>query len=165
MSNCTRPNIACVVGRLGKYTHNLNEIHWAIVVRLSKHLKGTIAYNLYYSDIRLVFEGFCDANWISDILDTKSTSEYMFTLGGEVVPWKFTKQTCNANSTMEIEFIASEKVGTKVEWLRNLLINIPLWNRPFQSILINCDNQVVITIGPKIVCIMMKIDIYTWGIT
>ena len=38
--------------------------------------------------------------------DTKSTSGYVFTLGGATVSWKSSKQTCISRSTMESEFIA-----------------------------------------------------------
>ena len=53
-----------------------------------------------------VLEGYSDDNWISDSNDTKSTSGYVFTLGGAVVSWKSSKKTCIARSTMESEFIA-----------------------------------------------------------
>lgn len=37
-----------------------------------------------------------------------------------------------------------EKASAEVEWLRNLLTNILLWNRPVQSVSISCDNQVAL---------------------
>jgi len=45
---------------------------------------------------------------------------------------------------MESEFVALEKAGTKAEWLRNLLIDIPIWKRPASSVSIHCDNQATI---------------------
>ena len=42
---------------------------------------------------------------------------------------------------MESEFVALEKAGTEAEWLRNLLIDIPIWKRPAPSVSIHCDNQ------------------------
>ena len=47
--------------------------------------------------------------------DTKSTSGYVFTLGGATVSWKSSKQTCISRSTMEYEFIALDKVGEEAE--------------------------------------------------
>ncbi|GJS27565.1 reverse transcriptase domain-containing protein [Tanacetum coccineum] len=52
----------------------------------------------------LVLEGSCDANWISNHNEGKSTSGYVFTFGGAVVSWKASKQTVNTRSTMEAEF-------------------------------------------------------------
>ncbi|KAK4385857.1 Retrovirus-related Pol polyprotein from transposon TNT 1-94 [Sesamum angolense] len=47
--------------------------------------------------------------------DTKSTSGYVFTIGGGAVSWKSSKQTCIARSTMESEFIALDKAGEEAE--------------------------------------------------
>ncbi|GJW13118.1 retrovirus-related pol polyprotein from transposon TNT 1-94 [Tanacetum coccineum] len=58
-----------------------------------------------------VIEGYSDANWISDIKDSRSTSGYVFTLGGAAISWKSSKQTVIAKSTMESEFIALDKCG------------------------------------------------------
>ncbi|GKB86916.1 retrovirus-related pol polyprotein from transposon TNT 1-94 [Tanacetum coccineum] len=69
--NCTRPDLAYSVSRLRRYSHNP------------------------------VLEGYCDANWISNYNEGKSTSGYVFTLGGAVVSWKLSKQTVNTSSTME----------------------------------------------------------------
>ncbi|GJR06627.1 peroxidase 9 [Tanacetum coccineum] len=49
------------------------------------------------------------ALWISDIKDSRSTSGYVFTLGGVAISWKSSKQTIIAKSTMESEFIALDK--------------------------------------------------------
>ncbi|KAF5947104.1 hypothetical protein HYC85_017332 [Camellia sinensis] len=85
--------------------------------------------------------GYCDANWISDTRDSKSTSGYVFTLGGAAVSWKSSKQTCIARSTMESEFIALDKAGEEAEWLRHFLEDIPIWPKSVPAICIHCDNQ------------------------
>ena len=73
--------------------------------------------------------------------DTKSTSGYVFTLGGATVSWKCSKQTCIARSTMESEFIALDKAGEEAEWLHQFLENIPIWIKPVLAICIHCDSQ------------------------
>nr|GEV58927.1 retrotransposon protein, putative, Ty1-copia subclass [Tanacetum cinerariifolium] len=40
-----------------------------------------------------VIEGYSDANWISDIKDSRSTSGYVFTLGGAAISWKSSRKT------------------------------------------------------------------------
>ena len=42
---------------------------------------------------------------------------------------------------MELEFIALNKAGEEVEWLRNFLEDIPNWSRPVPPISIHCDSQ------------------------
>ena len=99
---------------------------------------------MYYSKYPAVLEGYYDANWISDTKDSKSTSGYLFTLGGGAVSWKSSKQTCIARSTMESEFIALDKAGEEAEWLRHFLEDIPIWPQPVPAICIHCDSQSVI---------------------
>ena len=41
---------------------------------------------------------------------------------------------------MESEFVALEKASTEAEWLRNLLADIPKWDKPLPSISFHCDS-------------------------
>ncbi|KAL0339138.1 UNVERIFIED_CONTAM: Retrovirus-related Pol polyprotein from transposon TNT 1-94 [Sesamum angustifolium] len=89
-------------------------------------------------DIQLYYK---DTVMISDSKNTKSTSRYVFTIGGGAVSWKSSKQTCIARFTMESEFIALDKAGEEAEWLRNFLEDIPYWTKPVPAIMIHCDSQ------------------------
>ncbi|GJW04799.1 hypothetical protein Tco_1563655 [Tanacetum coccineum] len=50
------------------------------------------------------------------------------------------KQTCITSSTIESEFVALAATGKEVEWLKNLLLEIPLWVKPITFISIRYDN-------------------------
>ena len=126
--NCTRPDIAYAVGRLSQYTQSPNQDHWTTIRRVLKYLRGTINYDLCFSGFPSVLEGFSDANWISHSDEMKSTSGYVFILGGSVVFWKSAKQTCITRSTMEVEFITLEKASFEAKWLRNLSPDINVTN-------------------------------------
>ena len=104
LMNCTK--LAYTVGRLSRYTQSPNQDHQTIVRRVLKYLRGTINYGQCFNEFPSVLEGFSDANWILDSDEMKSTSGYVFILGGSVVSWKSGKQTCITRSTMEAEFIA-----------------------------------------------------------
>ena len=54
------------------------------------------------------------------------------------------KQTCISHSTMEAEFISLATIGKEVEWLRDLLIEIPLIKENVSTISIHCDIQVTL---------------------
>ncbi|GJV34251.1 hypothetical protein Tco_1394651 [Tanacetum coccineum] len=41
---------------------------------------------------------------------------------------------------MESEFVALAAAGKDAEWLRNLILEIPLWSKPITPISILCDN-------------------------
>ncbi|KAJ0084066.1 hypothetical protein Patl1_29352 [Pistacia atlantica] len=93
--------------------------NWKAIIRILRYLWYTHNYELQYTRYPNVLEGHSDANWISDIKYSQSTSGYVFTLGGAVVSWKSFKQTVLTRSTMESEFIALDKCGEGVEWLHN----------------------------------------------
>ena len=100
---------------MSRYTQSPNQDHWTVVHRVLKYLKGTINYGLCFSGFPSVLEGFNDENWISDSNEMKSISGYVFNLGGSTISWKFVKQTCITQSTMEAEFIVLEKTSSEVE--------------------------------------------------
>jgi hypothetical protein len=144
LTSCTRHDIAYAIGRLSRYTHNPSIEHWNAISRLLRYLKGTINFGLSYCDYPTVLEGYCDANWISDSDEVKPTSGYVFTLAGGTVSWKSSKQTCIARSTMEAELVALEKVRFEAEWLKSLLVDLPLYTNPVPPVCIHCDCQAAI---------------------
>ncbi|CAM8917015.1 unnamed protein product [Rhodiola kirilowii] len=137
----TRPDIAYVVGKLSRYTSNPSTHHWEAIRRVLKYLKGTMNHGLTYASFPSVLEGYTDASWITNLEDHSSTSGWVFLLGGGTISWALKKQTCIISSTMESEFIALTAVGKEVEWLRNLVYEIPLWPKPIAPISIHCDSK------------------------
>ena len=142
--NCTRPDIACAISKLSRYTSNPNKTHWMAMRRVLGYLKRTQNFALHYKNYPAVIEGYSDANWITGSTKSKSTSGYVFTVGGGTMYWKSSKQTCIARSTMEVEFIALDKAGEEAEWLRNFLEDIPFWPKSLTPIGIHCDSQATI---------------------
>ncbi|PHT25799.1 hypothetical protein CQW23_34580 [Capsicum baccatum] len=142
--NCTRPDIACTISKLSRYTSNPNKTQLMAMKRVLGYLKYTQDYALHYNKYPAVLEGYSDANWITGSNEVKSTSGYVFTIGGGAVSWKSSKQTCIARSTMESEFIALDKAGEEAEWLRNFLEDIPYWPKPVAPVCIHCDSLAAI---------------------
>ncbi|GJX97819.1 zinc finger, CCHC-type containing protein [Tanacetum coccineum] len=69
---------------------------------------------LTYTSYPLVLEGYTNTSWISNTKDNSSTSGWVFLLGGAA--------------------------GKEAEWLRNLILEIPLWSKPTTPIFIRCDS-------------------------
>ena len=89
----------------------------------------------------IVLERYSDANWISNVKDSKSHNGYVFTLGGGPVSWKSSKQTVIARSTMEYEFITLDQCGEEAEWLHHFLKDTLRWPKPVPPICIHYDSQ------------------------
>jgi hypothetical protein len=111
-----------------------------------RYLRGTSTYGLHYTGYPAVLEGYSDFNWISDADEIKATSGYVFTIGRTAVSWRSRKQTILTKSTMETELVALESATTEAEWLKELLMHLPMVAKPVPAILLHCDNQSVITI-------------------
>ncbi|GJR75330.1 retrotransposon protein, putative, ty1-copia subclass [Tanacetum coccineum] len=76
----TRPDLAYAVSRLSRYTTNPSVVHWKAMTRVLHYLRYIRYYGLHYDRDPAVIEGYSDADWISDIKDSRSTSGYVFTL-------------------------------------------------------------------------------------
>ena len=109
-----------------------------------RYLKRTINLGLHYKRFPAILEGYSDAdsNTLSD--DSKATNDYIFSIASGAVSWKSKKQTILAQSTMESEMIALATASEEASWLRSLLAEIPLWERPIPAVLIHCDSTVAI---------------------
>jgi hypothetical protein len=73
-----------------------------------------------------------------------ATSGYVFTLDGVPVSWRSCKQTILTRSTMEEKLATLDIATVKADWLRVLLMDLPIVEKPLPAILMNCDDRTVI---------------------
>ncbi|PKI68075.1 hypothetical protein CRG98_011671 [Punica granatum] len=107
---------------------DLNEVDTILgICRILGYLRKTKNLGLFYGDYPAILEGYSYASWITSLSDNKSTSGWIFTIGGGAISWASKKQTCISHSTMEAEFIALAAAGKEAELLRDLLLDIKLW--------------------------------------
>lgn len=110
-----------------------------------KYLFGTKLHGLFYKKYLVVLEGFSDVDWNTLLGDSLSTTSYIFTLGDGAICWKFKKKkTIISNSNMEAELIALASASEEANWLKDLLHEIPFWEKPIPPILIHCDSTATI---------------------
>jgi hypothetical protein len=103
------------------------------------YLVGTMEYIIHYSGYPMVLEGYSDANWISDVDELYVMSGYVFTLGSATVSWMSCKQTILTRSTMEEELAALDTATVEADWLRELLMDLPIIEKPLPQS--NSDSQ------------------------
>jgi hypothetical protein len=139
-----RPDIAFAVSKLGWFVSNPGDDHWQALERVMLYLVGTMDYGIHYSGYPKVLEGYSYSNWISDADEIKATSGYVYTLGGGAVSWKSCKQAILTRSTMEAELTTLDIASVEADWLRELLMDLPIIEKLIPAILMNCDNQTMI---------------------
>lgn len=121
---CNRPNIAQELDWLVDTT-NSEKTHLETVKNIFKYLGGT-------SDNWLVFDGkgkdlnfvrFYDFDYVVDRDQRKSTSLYVFTLGGTSISCS-ALQTIVVLSTIEAELTAVVKAGKEALYLKQLICDL-----------------------------------------
>ena len=95
---------------------------------------------LYYHRFSVVLEGYSDAYWNILSNDSKVTSGYIFNIVGGVGSWKSKKQTILVQFTVESEMIALAISNGEESWLKCLLTEIYLLEKPMPAVLIHCDS-------------------------
>ncbi|CAM9000467.1 unnamed protein product [Rhodiola kirilowii] len=119
---CTRPDIAYIVGMLGRYVSNPSVDHWIEVKRVMRYLKRTRDYMLTYrkSD-RLEIVGYSDSDFAGCQDNRRSTSRYIYLLAGGTISWRSAKQSLITSSTVAAEFVAFYEASNQGIWLRNFV--------------------------------------------
>ena len=80
--DCTRLDIAYVVGILARFTSKPNSEHWNAMTQLIRYVKRIVHYGLLYRRYLAVLEGYSDTSWSTLLGDSLSTMGYVFTIGG-----------------------------------------------------------------------------------
>jgi len=120
---CTRFDIAHTVGVVSRFMTNPGIEHWE-AIKLLRYLKGTSNMALCYKSNGTILQGFVDADLGGDVDSRKSTSGYVFTMGGTAVSWMSRLQKCVALSTTEAEYVAISEAGKEMVWLLTFLREI-----------------------------------------
>lgn len=141
LATMTRPDIAFAVSNVAKFCCKPNSSHCRTAVkRVLRYIKGTINLGLLNTkNESKQCIGFSDSDWGGDPDDHKSTSGYLFEIGGTAVSWRSKKQNCVALSTAEAEYMALAATAQEAIWLRRLTSEID--ESPVESTTIYEDNQ------------------------
>ena len=144
----TRPDITFAVSNVAKYSSKPTKEHWIAVKRILRYLKGSHNFGLLYRKSDCDTSkciGFSDSDWAGDLDDRRSTSGYIFQVGGTAVSWKSRKQSCVALSTAEAEYIALSQAAQEAIWLKQL--NTDLKVESSEPTTIYEDNQAAICLS------------------
>ncbi|KAI3767934.1 hypothetical protein L2E82_18363 [Cichorium intybus] len=135
---CTRPDIAHAVGVVSRFMSNPGKEHWEGVKWLLRYLKGTSEIALCFRRKGVVLEGFADADLGGCADSGKSTTGYVFTIGGTAISWMSRLQKSVALSTTEAEYMAIAEAAKELIWLKNFLSELGFQQ---EDCVLHCDNQ------------------------
>ncbi|KAL5774045.1 hypothetical protein ACOSP7_011602 [Xanthoceras sorbifolium] len=118
---CTRPDIAQAVGAVSRYMNNPGKIHWEAVKWILRYLRGTTNKTLCFKGGDTTLTGYVDADLAGNVDIRKSTTGYVYTLGGTAVSWVSQLQKIVALSTTEAEYVAVTEASKEMVWLQSFL--------------------------------------------
>ncbi len=101
-------DLAYAVAALGHHAANPGPDHQHALERVFQYLWATTDYQLVLgcsTSSSPTLLSYADADWASDINDHKSTSSYVFTLGGRAISWNSKKQSTVTLSSTEAKYI------------------------------------------------------------
>ena len=142
---CTRPDIAFVVGMLGRYQSDPGLDHWRAAKKVMRYLQGTKDYMLMYRRTdNLEVIGYSDSDFAGCIDSRKSTSGYIFMMASGAVSWRSAKQTLTATSTMEAEFVSCFEATSHGVWLKSFISGLRIMDSISRPLRMYCDNSAAV---------------------
>ncbi|KAK6160404.1 hypothetical protein DH2020_003785 [Rehmannia glutinosa] len=115
----SRPDITFAVGVCARFQSAPKESHMTAAKRILRYLKGYPEVGLWYpkeGGFKLI--GYVDSNYANDKDNRKSTTSYVFTLGGSCISWKSQLQHIVALSTTESEYVDVTEALKEALWLK-----------------------------------------------
>ena len=142
---CTRFDLSTALGIVSRYLANPGRSHWEAVKRILRYLKQTRDCCLtFVQDEKFELVGYTDADWGGCKDSYRSTSGFIWTLGGNPVTWQSKRQSSVALSSCDAETMAAVQCCKEALWLleflKELRINTTL------PVTIYCDNQSTIRV-------------------
>ena len=138
---CTRPDIYYSVGIVSRYQSNPGPKHQEAIKHILKYLRRTTDCMLVYRCEDLIPISNTDSDFQSNLDFRKSTSGYVFTLGGGAISWKSVKQSCIVDSTMEAEYVTACEAAKEAVWLKKFLSDLGVIRMEQFPITLFCENS------------------------
>jgi transposase InsO family protein len=124
----SRPDILYSVVKLAQFCTNPSVVHHTAVKRIYRYLRSLPDLEIIYTrDGGDQLVGYTDANWAGGNVaedGRRSTSGFIFTLGGGPISWSSKRQHTVATSSCEAEYIGQCNATKEAVWLRLLLREI-----------------------------------------
>ena len=117
----TRPDIAHAVGVVSRFMENPGNEHWQAVKWILRYLRGTSTHALCFGGTDICLQGYADADMAGDKDTRRSTTGYVFTIGGTPVSWASKLQKIVSLSTTEAEYVALTEASKEILWLDRFL--------------------------------------------
>ena len=143
----TRPDIAHAVGVVRRFMENPRNEHWQAVKWILRYLRGTNTHTLCFGGTHICLQGYVDADMAGDKDTRRSTTGYVFTIGGTAVSWASKLQKIGSLSTTEAEYVALTEASKEILWLDRFLEEL---GHKQDNCVLNSDSQSAIHLAKNV---------------
>ncbi|GKB85401.1 uncharacterized mitochondrial protein-like protein [Tanacetum coccineum] len=120
----SRPDIMSAVCACARFQVIPKVSHLHVVKRIFEYLKGQPNLGLWYpNDSPFDLEAYSNSDYAGASLDRKSTTGGCQFLRSRLISWQCKKQTIVANSTTEVEYVATANCCGQVLWIQNKMLD------------------------------------------
>ena len=142
----TQPDIAYSVSMTSQFIHDPRGTHFQATYCVLHYLKGSPRKRvLFKRNNELTLKAYTDADYVSSLVDRRSTSSYCTFLGGNLVTWKSKMKNAVARSRAESEFKAMAQKVCELLWLKIILDDLRI--KQEGPMKLYCDNKLGINIA------------------
>ncbi len=89
--------------------------------------------------------GYYDVDWGGDLKYKRSTTWFVFMIGGGTISWSNKQQPTITLSTTEVEYNVNMQATKKAIWITKLMMDLG-YMKEKKVMVIRCDNQGVISL-------------------
>jgi hypothetical protein len=144
---CTRPDIAHAMGVVSRYMNNPGKEHWETVKWILKYLRGTATHALCFEGLDIVLQGYVDSDMAGDKDRRRSTTGYVFTVGGTPISWISKLQMVVALSTIEGEYFSATEASKEMIWLQRFMEEL---GKKQENSRLYCDSESTIHLAKNL---------------
>jgi hypothetical protein len=135
----TRPDISFAVNMVCQFLHALTSIHWSVVKRILRYVRGTVGFGLRIGISKsMLVSAFLDGDWAGCVDDRRSTGGFAVFLGDNLILWTARKQATVSRSSTEAEYKALANATADMLWVQKLLTELGIHHPPRARLW--CDN-------------------------
>ena len=92
-----------------------------VVKWILRYLRSTTNQALCFGGSNIALQGYVDADMVGDRDNRRSTTGYVFTVGGTTISWVSKIQSVVALSTTEAEYVAATEASKEMIWLQRFM--------------------------------------------
>ena len=145
LAQCTRYGLCYAVNQLTRACSKPAEIHMTAAKQALRYLRGATDLPIVYKRGQFRMVSHTDASFGANPDNRKSTTGYLFFLGGRLISFGSKTQSLTAQSTVESELQALSYGAREAVYLSNFLMKLGF--KTFPSVTINSDSTGTLSVA------------------